>query len=45
MPLNKTIQDFAARRLARIRSDLEEAGEFYPRESVRQTLQYWKVAL
>ncbi len=45
MPLNKTIEDFAARRLARIRSDLEEAGEFYPRESVRQTLQYWKVAL
>jgi hypothetical protein len=43
--LNPTIRDFAARRLARIRDDLEHAGEFYPRASVRDTLRYWKISL
>src|SRR5437868_2705432 len=41
--LNQTIRDFAALRLARIRRDLEQAGSFYPRASVRETLHYWKI--
>jgi hypothetical protein len=43
--LDAGIRQSAARRLERIRSDLESAGAHYPRDEVRAALAYWKIAL
>ena len=43
--LDKTIRQNAKRRLERIRNDLDGAGEFYPREEVRDTLAHWKITI
>ena len=45
MGLNQGIRDLAARRKDRIRRDLDQAGPFYPRASVLETLKYWKIEL
>ncbi|HEY7608735.1 MAG TPA: hypothetical protein VIF14_05835, partial [Alphaproteobacteria bacterium] len=45
VPLNDDIRQSAARRIARIRWDLENAGPFYPREKVREALSHWKIEL
>lgn len=43
--LSPLIRRDASRRLDRIRRDLDEAGEFYPREQVRTVADYWKIQL
>ncbi|MFC0387721.1 hypothetical protein [Muricoccus vinaceus] len=43
--LNSDIRSDAARRIARIRHDLEHAGPHYPRAQVRDVLAYWKIEL
>ena len=45
VPLNNDIRTDAVRRLARIRQDLKDAGQHYPRDQVREALAYWKVAI
>ncbi|MER9567422.1 hypothetical protein [Mesorhizobium sp. M0571] len=45
VPLNSAISCDAARRLNRIRHDLENAGPFYPRDQVRTVAEYWKINL
>jgi hypothetical protein len=45
VPLNSAISRDAARRLNRIRHDLENAGPFYPRDQVRTVAEYWKINL
>lgn len=39
------IKEAADRRMASIRSDLKNAGPFYPREEVRAVLDYWRIRL
>ncbi len=41
--LDDGIRKDAARRLARIRKDLVDAGPHYPKEPVRQAMAYWKI--
>lgn len=41
--LTDDIRRLASQRLARIRSDLVSAGEYYPRDAVRTALAYWKL--
>lgn len=41
--LTAEIEKQAARRLATIQQELRTAGEFYPREEVLRTLDYWKI--
>ncbi len=43
--LDAGIRQSAARRLAQIRADIEHAGSHYPREKVREALDYWKIVL
>lgn len=43
--LTPEIKRDAARRLDRIRHDLDSAGPFYPREQVRAVAEYWKINL
>ncbi len=43
-PFSDAIKADADRRLATIRRDLVEAGEYYPREGVRNALNYWGIA-
>ena len=43
-PLTKKIKKDAKARLAAIRKDLREAGQYYPREDVRKALDYWGIA-
>jgi hypothetical protein len=43
--LDAGIRQSASRRLERIRHDLENAGEHYPRDRVREALAYWKIKL
>jgi hypothetical protein len=43
MPLNSGIRADAKRRLARIRRDLDHAGEYYPRDEVRAALAAWNI--
>lgn len=45
MELTPAIRRDASRRLDRIRRDLLEAGEYYPREQVRAVAEYWKIAI
>lgn len=45
VPINDRIRRDANRRLAAIRDDLATAGPFYPREAVRQALDYWGIQL
>lgn len=45
VPINDRIRRNAERRKARIRQDLDEAGEYYPRAQVRDALAYWSIAL
>jgi hypothetical protein len=40
-----TIRASAQKRLACIRRDLEQAGNYYPREEVKAALAYWKIEL
>jgi hypothetical protein len=42
--LTSDIEKLAAKRLAAIRSDLKNAGEFYPRDAVRAALAYWGIS-
>lgn len=42
--LNPAIAATATKRLSAIRHDLRHAGKFYPREQVREVLDYWRVA-
>lgn len=44
VPFTEAIRADADRRLAAIRRDLIEAGEFYPSEHVRAALAYWKIS-
>jgi hypothetical protein len=41
--IDDKIRQGAARRLAQIRTDLDKAGEHYPREEVRSALAYWGI--
>jgi len=41
--LTDEIRRDAQRRLARIKSDLDTAGEYYPRDKVREALAYWHI--
>jgi hypothetical protein len=41
--LTETIKRSAAKRLAKIRADLTQAGEHYPRDKVRQVLKQWNI--
>jgi hypothetical protein len=41
MPFNSVIQKRALNRWKKIQNDIENAGPFYPRDSVRQVLKYW----
>ena len=43
--LNSDIQKRANRRWRKLQSDMENAGAHYPRESVRQVLDYWHLDL
>jgi hypothetical protein len=43
--LSPTIRASVEKRLAAIRSDLEHAGEYYPRAKVMEALAYWKIDL
>jgi hypothetical protein len=43
-PFSGAIRADADRRLATIRRDLAEAGEFYPRDEVRDALNYWGIS-
>ncbi len=43
--INDGIRQSAARRLERIRNDLERAGPHYPREEVYAVLAYWHIAI
>lgn len=43
IPYSPEIQRFIDLRMAEIRTDLEQAGELYPREEVRRVLAYWKI--
>ncbi len=45
MPFNSKIRESAERRWNRIQSDVEKAGPYYPRDSVRQVLNYWGLDL
>lgn len=45
VPLNATIINLAKKRKARIKADLQTAGQFYPRETVRAALDYWDIKL
>jgi len=45
VPLSPTIQTSAEKRLTAIRHDLISAGQFYPREKVRDALEYWNISL
>lgn len=45
VPFNQLIRDAALKRKAKIKHDLECAGEHYPREKVMDALKYWNVAL
>jgi hypothetical protein len=38
------IKTQGTKRLSRVRYDLKHAGEFYPREQVRNALAYWRIA-
>ncbi|WP_260688482.1 MULTISPECIES: hypothetical protein [Rhizobium] len=42
--ITDAIKTDADKRLIAIRRDLVEAGEFYPREEVRNALRYWRIA-
>lgn len=42
--LSPEIEQLATKRLSTIRSDLRTAGEFYPREEVRNALDYWGIS-
>lgn len=44
-PLSSRIKHDAQKRVERIRHDLQNAGEFYPREQVQDTLEFWEVKL
>jgi hypothetical protein len=44
IPISDAIKADADRRLATIRRDLVEAGEYYPRDDVRNALKYWRIA-
>ena len=41
MPLTAEVKDAAARRWQRIQNDIYNAGQHYPRDSVRNVLDYW----
>ena len=41
--LDAGIRQSAARRRERIRRDLEHAGKHYPRDKVREVLEFWKI--
>ena len=41
--LTPSIAKSAAKRLAVIRRDLQTAGEFYPKDAVREALAYWRI--
>jgi hypothetical protein len=43
MPINSAIRERAAKRIKRINEDLNNAGEYYPRDTVRNVLEYWKI--
>jgi hypothetical protein len=43
--LSEGIRVSAHKRLAKIRHDLEHAGNHYPREQVRAALAYWKLEI
>lgn len=43
--LDDGIRESAARRLKKIREDLDNAGTYYPRDEVRKTLAYWKIEI
>lgn len=45
VPINDKIRAKARNRKAAIARDLENAGEFYPREKVRDALAYWNITL
>lgn len=45
VPLTSEIRTSAERRKARIRDDLDRAGDCYPRDKVREALAYWKITL
>lgn len=45
IPINDKIRRNAETRKKRIKRDLEHSGKFYPREEVREALNYWKVSL
>ena len=43
--LTPAIRTSAEKRKAKIRHDLEHAGNFYPRDKVREALTYWNIVL
>ncbi len=45
IPLNDRIRDGIARRKLAIKTDMEQAGSFYPRMQVQTVLNYWGIAL
>ena len=45
VPINDKIRAKARNRKAVIARDLENVGEFYPREQVRDALSYWNIVL
>jgi len=45
MPLTAQIEASAARRWERIQSDMNNAGQYYPRESVADVLAYWRLEI
>lgn len=45
VPLNDGIRKSAATRVARIKRDLKDAGQFYPRKEVRKALDYWNISV
>ncbi len=45
MPFSDTIRRTADRRMDRIKSDLDNAGTAYPREAVKDALEFWKISL
>lgn len=45
MPINPNIRNSASRRWQRIQKDMNSAGPYYPRDSVREVLGYWSLEL
>lgn len=45
LPFSGDVLVSADNRIKSIRRDLENAGEFYPREEVLAALEYWKVKI